>query len=169
MSNTGGFGNNVSQSVTRPADTTAYAAGDVVDLASGAGMTFAAASRSNDLDGYIVDALLIDSANQSTKGNFEFWLFNQALAAYDNDNAAFTPTDADLANLVGVLEFNVAFEGEPTSGAGGNVIYHAEKSYLPMRFKNDTDDDLNGVLVVRNAYTPVSAEIFTVVLKIDQD
>jgi hypothetical protein len=168
--NVGKFGANVSASVTRPANTTTYAAGDVVDAASGAGLTFSVCSRRNGQEGYINDAILIDSAAVGTKGSFELWLFNQALAAYDNDNVAFTPTDADLANLVAVIPFTTAFVGDATSGAGGNCMFHADRTYLPARFSQQAaDDDLVGVLVVRNGYVPVSAEVFTVILKIEQE
>jgi hypothetical protein len=165
-----GLAKTVSQSVTRPADTTAYAAGDVIDLAAGAGLTFAAVARSANNTGYITDAILIDSANQATKASVECWLFNAALAVYDNDNAAFTPTDADLANLIGMLQFTTAFAGDATSGAGGNAVYMADRTYLPLVYQCAGGvDDLYGVLVVRNAYTPVSAGIFTVILKTDQN
>ncbi len=161
----------VSVSVTRPADTTAYTAGDVIDLAAGAGLTFSALVRGNGQRGTIVDAILIDSANVATELDSELWLFTAALAAYDNDNAVFTPTDADLANLVGILQFKTgdAFSGDATAGAGGNVAFMADHTFLPIEFVTAAGaDDLFGVLVARNAYVPVSAEVFTVILKVVQ-
>lgn len=165
-----GSGTVVSQTITRAANTTTYAAGDVVDTTAGAGLTFANVARDNGITGYIADALFIDSANQALKGQFECWLFSAALATYDADNTAFTPTAADMVNLIGVLEFLIPFVGDATAGIVGEVMYHAERTYLPLMFEPAAlDDDLFGVIVVRNAYVPLNSQLFTVVLKIDQN
>ena len=159
----------VSRFIVRPNDVTQYTAGDVLDTAAGAGLTFAAAARANGRTGSIVDALLIDNANQATKGVFECWIFSAALGTYDVDNAAFTPTSADMGNLIGVLDFSTAFIGHAGAGQSGEVIYHAERTYLPLMFDTPAAaDDLFGVIVVRNTYTPIAFGVFTVILKIDQ-
>ena len=155
------------QSDQRPFVTDPYTAGDVVDASTGAGLTFTAAARANGLTGSIFDASLVVSANAATNGDFECWLFDRALAAYDNDNDTFTPTNADLLNLIGVLQFATPFVGRPNFGQGGNVSYRAAKTFLPITFKAIAEtDDLFGVLVVRNAYVPIVLELFTVILNI---
>lgn len=156
----------VSASITRPTDTTQYGVGEVIDAATGAGITFVDVVRTPGAKGVITGAAIIDSANQSTKPSIELWLFNAPLTAYDNDNAVFTPTDADLANRVGVITFPNTFVGDATSGASGNAVYQSDQIVLPFETVTRA---LYGVLVVRNAYTPVSAEIFTVQLQILQD
>jgi hypothetical protein len=158
----------ISASITRPSDTTAYAAGDAATNSTTAPVvsTFTGAARVAAGSGTIVAATLIDSANQATKGNFELWLFDTT-ATPDNDNAVFTPTDAECLTLVGVIPFGAAIVGDATSGAGGNAVYPVQG--LGMPFKLPSGSDLFGLLVVRNAYTPVSAEVFTMRLHILQD
>lgn len=159
----------ISASVTRPADTTQYAAGDVVTSSPAAVLTFSGAGRVNGGSGIVIDALLIDSANQTTKPNLELWLFSQA-PAIDDDNAAFTPTDAELANLVGIVQFTTGFVGDATAGAGGNCVLPSERTYLPVFYECAAAvTALYGVLVARNTYTPVSGEVFSVKLKVAQN
>lgn len=160
----------VSQNVRRPNDIDQYAIGDVLDTNPGAGLTFSNVVRGEAMTGSIVDALLRDNANQATDGDFELWLFDTALAAYDADNATFTPTDAELINLVGVLQFATPFVANAGAGQGGAIIYQAAKTFLPIKFVTTaTSNDLFGVLVVKNTYTPIALGLFTVTLKILQD
>ncbi len=169
----------ISAALTRPANTTAYTAGDVIDAGTAAGLTFANAARSKGGGGRIRDGMLFDSANVATPPDVQLWLFSAALAAYDADNAAFTPVDSDFHDvqegitdgIVGVIQFATgnAFVGDATAGAGGNLIIPASKTFLPLDFVCATDNtSLFGVLVVRNAYAPVSSEQFRVFLRIEQ-
>lgn len=170
----------VSASVTRPSDTTAYAAGDALTNSTSAPVvtTVASIARYNGGYGRIRHAWLLDSANQTTKADIEAWLFaGTAGPTPDNDNALFTPTDAELANLVGIIEFKgttKSYVGDATSGAGGNVIYPGTiagttVADLNLPFKCATTvKDLYCLFVVRNAYTPVSAEVFTLILDVEQ-
>jgi hypothetical protein len=112
----------ISASVTRPNDTTQYAANDVWANGTPAALSFTNVVNANDGSNKIVKAMLVDSASQATKGQFDLWLFHTA-PALDADNAAFTPTDAELANVVGILRFDTGIDGDATSGAGGNAIY----------------------------------------------
>lgn len=159
----------VSSSVTRPADTTAYAAGDAVtnSTSSPTVITFDGVTRITNGSGVITAASMIDSANQSTKGIFELWLFSTS-ATPDNDNSAFTPTDGETEALIGVIPFNVCYVGDATAGAGGNCVYPVTGLSIPFVAASSTDD-IYGLIVVRNAYTPVSAEKFTLRLHILQD
>lgn len=159
----------VNGSFTRPADTTAYAAGDVASDSTSAPtvITFTNVASQNNGGGVIVSAELIDSANQATKGIFELWLFDTTVTP-DNDNAVFTPTDAELATLVGVIPFDVSYVGDVTAGADGNAIYQAQHLNLPFK-AGASSRNLFGVLVVRNAYTPVSAESFVIRLAVAQE
>lgn len=158
----------VLDSFTRPNNTTAYAAGDVVTAATAAVLEFAHAAPHPGSGGVVIAATLIDGACQSTKGDFELWLFDTA-PTIDNDNAAWTPTDAELQALVGVIDFGgTPLVGDATSGAGGNVVYPTgAEANLPLPFKCvNGSASLYGVLVVRNAYDPVAQETFAVRLLI---
>lgn len=149
--------------VTRPNDTNTYAAGDVITNSTSAGsataFTFSNVVRKAGGSGTIVAASLLDSANQTLKLLADLWLFH-TLPGLDGDNAAFTPTDAEMDNVVAVLPFSAYFVGDATSGAGGNV--RLIWSDIPRPFTCASGvRDLYGVLVARNAYVPVAQEIFT--------
>ena len=161
----------VSGTITRPANTTQYAAKDVIDAATGAGVVFESCATAAGKGGEIFDAILIDSAAPATKLDAELWLFDTAIGTYDNDNVAFSPTDAEMLRFLGVIQFETGEAFAP--GAAENCAYMASRTYLPMHFKTlNTDTDypggLYGVLVARNTYTPVSAEVFTMRLRIRQ-
>lgn len=168
-SGTGNLTNIVNGSFTRPNDTTAYASGDAMTDSTSAPtiINFANVASANNKGGVIIGATLIDSANQSTKGLFDLFIFDTT-ATPDNDNSAFTPTDAELATLVGVISFDTPINGDATSGAGGNAVYPAVGLNLPFK-TGASSRDLFGLLVARNAYTPVAQEVFTVRLNVLQD
>lgn len=155
-----GVTGSISASFTRPSNTTTYTAGDAISNST-AVMTFAGALKG--FYGCIQQAILIDSANQALLVDAELWLFDTA-PAVQADNVAVTFTDSELARLVGVIDFAVADGkvGLSTSGAGGNAVNVQLSLGIPI--KGLLSNDIYGVLVARNAYIPVSAEIFTVVL-----
>lgn len=161
---------------TRPANTTQYAAGDQISdsASSPSPLTFSGVGVQMNMpddfaSGVILDAVCIDSANQATKPDFELYLFDTEPTA-NNDNAAWSPTDADMLNCIGVIAFAQADwkEGNPTAGAGGNAINHQTNVDLAFECEGDIRD-LYGLVVERGTYTPVSGEIFTFRLKILQD
>lgn len=160
---------NSSTNFTRPADTTAYAAGDAVTNSTSAPvvLTFASVARANGGSGVVIAAQMVDSASQATKGNFELWLFDTTVTP-DNDNAVFTPTDAECATLIGIVQFATAFVGDATAGAGGNAVYVAQGLTIPFTC-GGASTSIFGLLVLRNAYTPVSAEVFTIRLTVIQN
>lgn len=168
-----GIGKTVAGTVTRPANGDAYVSGDSVTDTGGAAITFDGCGRVAGGTGFIVGATLIDSANQATKPVTELWIFKGSdPPTADADNAVFTPTDAELANLVCIIEFPTAFVGDAQAGASGNCVIPGRIAGQqgPVRFKCDVaNDDLYGLMPIRNAYTPVSGEVFTVLLQIDQD
>ncbi|HKX31494.1 MAG TPA: hypothetical protein VJ302_27655 [Blastocatellia bacterium] len=159
----------VSASKTRPADTTAYAVGDAIteSTSSPTVMTFSGVARANGGSGIIIGALLIDSANQTTKGQFELLLYDTTFTP-DNDNAANTPTDAEMETLIGTIQFNLSSVGDATSGAGGNCAFPVGNLSIPFTCGGGSTS-IFGQLVARNAYTPVSGEKFTVRLQIIQN
>lgn len=159
----------IATTVTRPSDTTAYASGDVITNSTSAPViiTLANCAATANNSGVIMKAKVIDSANQTTAATLEAWIFN-ATITMDNDNAVFTPTDAELLTLVCVIPFPNAYVGDATSGAGGNRVYISDQLAIPYKCVPGSKD-LYAVLVVRNAYTPVSAETFTLQLRVLQD
>lgn len=157
----------VSASKTRPSDTTTYASGEVLNESDSAGTvwTFSNCAYRVAGEGVITRAKITDSSNQSSLyPRFELWLFHTSPAA-DNDNAAFTPTDAELLNVVGIIPFPIDYEGTTGAGDTGNSIHVSGNVHLPFNCAA-ADANLYGVLVLRNAYVPISAEAFKIELEI---
>ena len=160
----------VSASFVRPANTTAYSVNDVLSGAtsSGTAMTFLNAARDLGGGGYITDVMIVDSAYSATATTFDLFLFNTNPTTAINDNASFQPTDAELANVSTVININTPSAGSATIGAAGNRLF--ETNGVNRQFVcADSSSDLYGVLVARTAYNPISAEEFTVRLKIMED
>ncbi len=158
----------------RPNDATQYTAGDVIANTTNILQETFAVARVAGGSGKIVSASLAITANDTgtLALSAELWLFDTAVAAHELDNAAFTPTDNDLINLVGVLQFLAAdpFEGDLTAGAVGNVAYMAAQTFLPLGFTCTTlSQNLHATLVARNAYQPVALEQFYLRLSVEQD
>lgn len=160
---------------TRPADTAIYAAGDVIADSTSAPniMTFTRSALEDGsaggqaAGGIIQEAILTTSANQATKPDLELWLFDTTVVM-DNDNAVFTPTDAEMLTLVTVIAFpSTSFKvGDATVGAGGNAACDVQNIGVPFNIVGTNNTALFGILVVRNAYTPVSGEVFAIRLKV---
>ena len=160
----------LSASVTRPANTTAYADGDAVStVTTDAHLEFEGAVRKQGgrMSGTINSARITSSANQVTLPAMDLWLFNADITE-TADNAAFAPTDAEALSRIGFIQFPEA-DWEPLNrGAGANGNAGCEVHGLNIVFQS-VAPTIYGQLVVRNAYTPVSGEVFTVELMVTQD
>jgi hypothetical protein len=162
----------ISASITRPADTTAYASGDAVadSTSSPSVLTFSRAARINQGSCVIIGAVLVDSANQTTKGDFDLFIFDTTYTA-NNDNASFAPTDAEMETCLGTIRFSSGnfIVGNAASGASGNALCPGTMTDN-IGFKcGSGSTSLFGRLVARSAYTPVYAEKFMIRLRILQD
>lgn len=153
----------VSANFTRPNDTNAYAAGDVVaDSTSAATVLTFPLTGVGELGSCILQtATLISSANVSTKLEGRLWLFDTAPASYGNDNEAMTLTDAEMRTALQIVQFATGSwcAGDATSGAGGNALCNAQALWLPINTTKDSNA-IFGVLEARNAYVPVAQERF---------
>lgn len=153
---------------TRPSDTNTYAAADVVCDSTSAPTIMTFPNVGNDKRcGLIVEALLTTSANQTLKPDLELWLFDTTVAM-DNDNATFTPTDTEILTKISVIKFPFGsfIAGDATSGSGGNASCDIQGLAIPFNTVAANINDIYGILVVRNAYIPISGEVFQVRLKI---
>lgn len=157
-----GMRKRMATSITRPANTTQYAAGDVIGTSESHVMTFQAKDLgAADVNrGVIVSAMVIDSAAQSTLPVLELWLFGAAPAA-QADNAAFAVTDAELLELVGVIPLTYSYVGL----ASGNCVLLSDPCSVAFECAAGSEA-IYGALVVRNTYTPISGEVFKVVLSV---
>lgn len=154
---------------TRPADTTPYTAGDVINesTSAGTGWVFADVVRTPGGTGTIKRVYITDSAYVATNLSAELFLFS-AVVGVDNDNAAFTPTDAEMGTLLAVVPVSAARPGDITAGAGGNSLIESADVNIPFNCAAGVST-LYGVLVARNGYVPVASEIFTIRVIIQQD
>jgi len=155
-----------SANFTRPADTTAYASGDLVANSTTAGsvtaMSFTVA-RVAAGNGMIRRARIRKSGTSTSGATFRLHLYNAAPSTITNgDNGAFSTSG--VADYLGAIDVNVdrAF----TDGAAGNglPITGAE-----INFKLASGTTIVGLLEARGAYTPGNAEVFTVDLEVIQN
>lgn len=148
---------------TRPANTTAYAAGQVLaDSTSAATLRQFRATKDLGAFGLLQKAEIVVAANQATKPDLQLWIFDAA-PAIQNDAAAFAPSFAEMKTLVAVISFPVGsfVVANAAAGASGNVVCDAQNLAIPVNTVSGSDT-LYGVLVVRNAYTPTSGEQYQI-------
>lgn len=145
---------------TRPSDTTTYASGDVVSDSTSAPnvLTFTGVARANGLGGVIETVMLIDESCSTLAGVFELWLFDTAPTA-TNDNTAWNISDANMRNVIGVVPLTAAFSGD--AGSTGNRVYISPNTGISFKCTSGVTS-IYGVLVVRNAFVPTSAERFDI-------
>lgn len=139
--------------ITRPDNTTQYSIGDVI----GGLLTFNSDMPTSRTE----SAVLTDSAAPATKIAADLFLFSRppTVAA---DNAAFAPTDAEVAECFAVLPFAAAdFHTLGTAGIThiNPLLHPIEYVSVPAKFY--------GVLVATNTYTPVALEEFNIKLGLE--
>ena len=154
-----GFPVSVSTDVTRPADTTAYAANDAwsdsTTAPTAGGFTFTSAARKSGGSILITDAIFATSNDAATLLQGELWIFNQAVTNI-NDNAAFAVSDAEIKTCVAKIPFTL-------EDAGNNGFAHVQN--LAILATASGSANLRFLIRVKNAYTPASAEVLTCIIK----
>ena len=154
---------------TRPANTTAYGAEDVVseNASSGTAWTFDAIVHSAGGSGTITGAVLVDDDTGRTQA-MTLYLFDITPTGNLNDNLANTnPVAADTDNYLGRIEFPALSDN---GGLSDTRASHGIANGLPLAVKAASGDDaIYGVLVTEGAFTPSSGEIFLISLLVDQD
>jgi hypothetical protein len=152
-------------SLTRPANQTAYAAGDVVS----AGTTndhftfkWTTSQLKSPFSGLISGAIITDSVTTGNLPDLELWLFHTDIAKVA-DNSAFAISDTEMLTCIGVIDFPVA----DWKTGGANSICTRENLGLAFNAPTST---IYGQLVIRNVYTPpADSEIITCRLVIAKD
>jgi hypothetical protein len=151
---------NITGSFTRPADTTAYASGDLVANSATAGSVVATELRA--VGAYpqgasiVRRAVLRKSGTGVTNAAFRIHLYRGlTITAANGDNAAWSTNQ--VANYLGALDVTVdrAF----TDGAFGSGV-PVVGSELMIRLT--TGQSVYALVEARGAYTPASAEVFTI-------
>lgn len=157
---------NLSASFTRPADTTAYASGDLVANSTTAGSVSAMEIRglaiNNQASTIIRRIKLAKSGTSTTNASFRVHLFRAAPATVTNgDNGALSVSG--VADYLGATD--VTMDRAFTDGACGLAVPIVGSEFM-VRFpgSNTNGQSLFALLEARAAYTPSSAEVFTLTL-----
>lgn len=144
---------------TRPADTTAYAAGDVVSnsTSAGAALNFSDIVRDNE-QGIVLRVCAIKSGTGVSNSSLRLHLFKSDPGTV-NDNAAFSLAYADRATYIGSLLL------PDFSANGATAIAEAFPTLImPVATADGGSGNIYGVLVAEAAYTPANGEQFSVTL-----
>jgi hypothetical protein len=143
-------------SFTRPANTTAYTAGDVVSDSTSAPTIFEFTNI-----GYAGGRVVLQSASlridvgsvPAGMGAFRLHLYTSSPTAI-NDNAAFNLPAADRSKYVGYVELT-------TPQDLGDTLW-SQTDYIGLQIKLDSaSTSLYGILETRSAFTPTSAAVKT--------
>lgn len=147
------IGRSVGFSFTRAANVTPYAAGAVVNSALNTLMEIANA-QPNNANGFTTlnDIIIVDNANGTPRPDLELWFFDTSQAA-TNDGATFAPTPTQLTQLVGIVPVPVA---NWVAAGANSIAQHIRGLNINMNI-----GALFMVIVVRNAYVPISGEVFS--------
>ena len=144
--------------LTRTADTNAYAANDIIGAATGstAALTFATMGASAGRILLTSCALEIDlTAVISGMTSFRLYLYNVTPPSALGDNAAFDLPSGDRASYLGYIDL-----GTPVDL--GSTLY-VENNGINKQIKL-SGANLFGYLVTIGAYTPSSADVFVITL-----
>lgn len=153
-----GFPVTVSTDVTRPADAAVYAVNDALSNSTTTpttgGFTLSNIARKSGGSVLITD-MIVTSSNDTPTIQGEVWLFNQAVTNI-NDNAVFSVTDTEIKTCVGRVGF--AFED-----VGSNGFFHAQNLNILATCVGSAN--LRFLIRVKNAATPGTSEVITVIVK----
>lgn len=144
----------VTAKFTRPADTTAYASGDLMANSTTAGSVVALSFGVTPGPLQIRRVRVSKTGTSVTNTSFRLHLFAAVPTVANGDNGAISPTQA--ANYLGQIDVSVAQAF--SDGAAGMAT--TEINCFPAGVA------IYGLLEARAAYTPASAEVFTVALEI---
>lgn len=148
-----------SDTITRPANTTAYAAGDVVGESPAANLSFTSVQDAG--NGFVVlgARIRIDvNAIPSGMTGFRLHLYDAAPTAIA-DNAAYNLPAADRGKYLGYITLSTIRD------LGDTVFVEEDNLNFTGKLASGSAD-LYGILETVGAFTPSSATVYTVTLNI---
>ena len=154
---------NSSNSFTRPSDTTAYASGDLVANSTTAGSVTAISIGNvafNDQGSAIIRRVALrKSGTSTTNASFRVHLFRATVTCANGDNGAFSTSG--VADYIGACDVTIgqAF----TDGAIGFGVPNTGSEFM-VRLAGGSAQKIYALIEARAAYTPSSAEVFTLVV-----
>lgn len=157
-------------SFLRPANATAYAAGDVIsdDASTAKALQFPECAKVVGGGGAVIRAYITVDENMGTVPDLELYLFDEE-PTNAADNAAIALADGDLPIAVLRFEDTDAKVVNAASSPAGMVLL---KTPVDMEHGYVCKADsqlLYGLLVTRTVFTPVTGTKFTILLKLDKD
>ena len=167
----GGYAQPVSASFTRPADTTAYAVGDLVaNSATPASVVLSfQAARMLGGNGRITGARAFKSGPSLTNAQLRLHLFRLRPVPTVGDNGVFNNGTALACNMAlsSLGYFDFTFDRAFSDGAHALAVPNVG----PQRIFGAPADSMNifGLVEARAAYVPLSTETFTFILEVDRD
>lgn len=149
--------------LTRPANTTAYTAGDVVSNSASATtlLSFPNFARVNAGSGYIVGARLVTDKKSITP-RFRVHLYNAGNPTVAADNAAFDSRYADAAKRIGWFDLPAMTTGTDTTNSTESASQDMTLR-IPFIAAAGTRD-IYAVLEILDAFTPSSGQKFLLTL-----
>lgn len=146
--------------ITRPADTTAYASGDLVANNTTAASVVPSKCNTGGVDKprNISRVRLSKSGTSVTNAQFRLHFYNAKPTCANGDNGVWSTDKA--ANYIGSVD--VTIDKAFTDGAAGQAVITGGLAFAP----EGLTDNLHILIEARAAYTPASAEVFTPVVEI---
>ena len=160
----------VTANFTRPANTTAYTAGDAVSNSTSSPtiITFSNAARFNGGTLRLSTAsLVLNAAPPATPPNFSLLLFDTSTTP-TNDNSPWGLSNADSLHCLTSIPLIASFPFSPiVASVGNNMIYNWEANGEGRLIKcASADVNLYAQLMIMNSYTPTSGETFNLTLNL---
>lgn len=150
---------------TRPADTTAYAIGDLVANSTSAGsvtpMSFVAASV-NAGSGMARKARIRKSGTSVSNASFRLHLWSVAPTVSTAGDNGLMSNVTGISNYAGAFDITCDRAFADGSVGGGGAHSGAEVNYVCA----SGDNKLYGLLEATGAYTPTSGEVFNIDLEL---
>lgn len=156
--------NTAASEFTRPSNTTAYAAGDMVGATAGTIHTIAKAARYSGGGGRILVPRLHKSTSTTANGTFRIHFFNDSPTTA-NDNAAFALRYTERAMYIGFMDVVSV-----SDAAGAGAVATPAATTLPLFFKSaaGSSGNIYAVVTATAAYSPGSAETFSLTCTVER-
>jgi hypothetical protein len=138
----GGYTTIITTTLTRPADTTAYQAGDEMTDTGGAIQTITGAARFSGGSGIIQGVFVSQSTLWTTRPSLELWVYDTTSTPVA-DNGAFAPTDGVTDTCIGIIPLSTSYTGTVNQGLDSGTV--------SIPFKCVGSANLFFRVVVRNA------------------
>lgn len=144
---------------TRPSDTTAYAAGDLIANSVTAGSVVPMTFNVGYGQGFkLLRASVSFNSATVTLAKFKLHVYGSSPTVTNGDNGAWLST---ASNYQGSIDFDNTVNTFSDSTPGWGTYVNTSVG-LPMLMVSDQNFRLYGLLTATAAYVPTSAEIFTV-------